>query len=190
MCLLCYKLSYFSYKYLNMYCYDQVSHNLVTASVSSVAHHIQLFAIPWTAAQQASLVNQLPELAQTHVYWVGDAIQPSHPLLSLPCLQSFPASGSFPMSMFFTKRGQSIGVSASTWILPMNIQDWFPLGLAGLISLQSRRLKSLLQNHSSKASILQHLAFFIVQLTFIHDHWKNHSLDQMDLCWQSNVSAF
>ena len=51
-------------------------------------------------------------------------------------------------------------------------------------------LKSLLQHHSSKALIFRHSAFFSVQLTSIHDHWKNHSLDQMDLCWQSNVSAF
>ena len=77
------------------------------------------------------------------------------------CLQSFPASGSFQMSQFFTSGGQSIGVSASASVLPMNIQDWFPLGWTGLISLPS---KGLLQHHSSKASILQHSAFFIVQL--------------------------
>ena len=67
------------------------------------------------------------------------------------CLQSFPASGSFPMSQFFTSGGQSIGVSASASVPPMNIKDWFPLGLTSLISLQSM---SLLQHHSSKASIL------------------------------------
>ena len=65
---------------------------------------------------------QLPEFSQTHVHWVADAIQPSHPLLSPSpsCLHSFPASGSFPMSQFFTSSGQSIGVSASAsvqWIL-------------------------------------------------------------------------
>ena len=79
-------------------------------------------------------------------------------------LQSFPASGSFPMSQFFTSCDQSIGVSASASVLPMNIQDWFSLGLTGWISLQSKGLKSL-QNHISKASILQHLAFFTVQLS-------------------------
>ena len=82
------------------------------------------------------------------------------------CFQSFPASRSFPMSQFFESGGQSIGVSASTSVLPMNIQDLFPLGLTGLISLQSQRLSSLLQHHSSKASILQRSAFFIVQ----HSH--------------------
>ena len=81
-------------------------------------------------------------------------------------LQSFPSSGSFPMSQFFTSGGQSIGVSASTSVLPMNIQDWFPLGLTGWISLQFKGLsKSLLQHHRSKASILRHSAFFIVQLS-------------------------
>ena len=74
------------------------------------------------------------------------------PFSSYP--QSFTASGAFPTSPFFASGGQSIGVSASASVLPMNIQDWFPLGLTGLISLLSKGLKSLLQHHSSKASIL------------------------------------
>ena len=77
-------------------------------------------------------------------------------------LQPFPASGSFPMNQLFTSGGQSIGISASASVLPVNIQDWFPLGWTGWISLQS---KGLLQHHSSKASILWHSAFFIVQLS-------------------------
>ena len=81
------------------------------------------------------------------------------------CPQSFPASGSFPTSHFFASGGQSIGVLASASVLPMNIQDWFPLGWTGWISLLSGNLKSLLQHHSSKASILQCSAFFIVQLS-------------------------
>ena len=81
------------------------------------------------------------------------------------CLQSFPASGSFPVSWFFTSGGQSIGGSASASVLPMDIQDWFPLGWTGWISLQSKGLWSLLQHHSSKASILRCSAFFIVQLS-------------------------
>ena len=82
------------------------------------------------------------------------------------CLLSFPASGSFQMSQFFTSGGQSTGVSAS--VLPISIQDWFPLGWTGWISLQSKGLSRvfLLQHHSSKASILWHSAFFIVQ----HSH--------------------
>ena len=62
------------------------------------------------------------------------------------CLQSFPASGSFPMSQLFTSGGQSIGVSASTSVLPMNIQDWFPLGWTGWISLQSKGLSRVFSN--------------------------------------------
>ena len=77
-------------------------------------------------------------------------------------LQSFPASWSFPTSQFFTSGCQSFGVSASESVLPMNIQDWFPLGWTGWISLQSQ---GLLQHHSSKASILWYSAFFIVPLS-------------------------
>ena len=84
------------------------------------------------------------------------------------CLQSFPASGSFPMSQLFTSGGQSIGTSASASVLPMNIQGWFPLRLTGLISLQSKELSSLLQHHNSKASILWHSAFFMVQISHLY----------------------
>ena len=78
------------------------------------------------------------------------------------CLQSFPASGPFLMNRFFTSGGQSFGVSASASVLPVNIQDWFSLEWTGLISLQSKGLKSLLQYHSSKTSVLQHSTFFMV----------------------------
>ena len=77
-------------------------------------------------------------------------------------LQSFSALESFQMSQFYTSGGQSIGVSASASVLPVNIQDWFPLGWTGWISLQS---KSLLEHHTSKVSILQCSAFFIVLLS-------------------------
>ena len=96
----------------------------------------------------------------------------------LPCLQSFPVSGSFTRSQFFTSGGQNIGVSASAWLHPMNIQDWFPLGLTGWISLQSKGLNSLLQHHSSKASVMMAFSFLYSPiLTSIHDYWKNHSFD-------------
>ena len=84
------------------------------------------------------------------------------------CLQSFPTSGSFPVSQFFTSDGQRIGVSASESVLPMYIQNWFPLRLNGWISLQSKGLSSLLQHHSSKSSILWHSAFFMVQLSHLY----------------------
>ena len=95
--------------------------------------------------------HQLLELAQTHVHRVNDATQPSHPLLS----------PYFPMSRFFTSGGQSIGVSASTSVLPMNIQDWFPLGWTGWISLQSKGLSRVFSN----ATVQKCSAFFIVQLS-------------------------
>ena len=134
------------------------------------------------------VLHYLAEFAQTHVHWFGDAIQPSHSLS--PLLPSIlPSIRILPMSQLFTSGGQSIGVSAS--VLPMNIQDWLPLGLTDWISLQGVQgtLKSLLQHRSSKASILQCSAFFVVQYicTWL---WKNRSFDYMDLCWQSDVSAF
>ena len=95
------------------------------------------------------------------------------------CAQSHPASGSFPMSQLFAWGGQSIEVSASVSVLPMNTQDWYPgleMDWLDLLAVQGT-LKSLLQHHSTKVSILRHSAFFIVQLTSIHDHWKNHSFD-------------
>ena len=79
-------------------------------------------------------------------------------------LQSFPASGSFQMSQFFASGKQSIIVSASASVLPMNIQDWCPLGWTGWISLQSKGLSRVFSN-SSKASILQHSAFLTVQFS-------------------------
>ena len=102
---------------------------------------------------------QLPELAQTHVRWVSDAIQPSHSVVPFR-LRSFPASGSFPMSRFFASGGQSIGVSASTSVLPVNIQDWFPLGFTGLISLQSKGLSRTFSN-----TTVQKYQFFSAQIS-------------------------
>ena len=81
-----------------------------------------------------------PEFTQTHVHWVSDAIQPPSVVPFSTCLQSFPPSGSFPMSQLFASSHQSIGVSASASVHPTNIQDWFPLGWTGWISLLSKGL--------------------------------------------------
>ena len=103
---------------------------------------IGLFVTPWTAACQASLsiTNSCSLLKLMSI----KSVMPSHHLMHCcslcSCLQSFPASGSFPVSQFFASGGQSIGSLASTSILSMNIQDWFPLGLTGWISLQSKGL--------------------------------------------------
>ena len=83
-------------------------------------------------------------------------------------LQSFLASGSFPVRHFFTSGDQSIGVSASTSVLPMNIQDWFPLGLTSLISLQSKGLSRVFSNTTVQKHLLWCSAFFIVQLSHPH----------------------
>ena len=89
------------------------------------------------------------------------------------CLQSFPASGSFPMSQFFASGGQSIGGSASASVLPMNIQDWFPLGLTGLISLPSKRLSRVFFNITFKSISISAVSFvYSPTLTSIHDYWK------------------
>ena len=104
--------------------------------------------------------HQFPESTQTHVHWVGDAIQQSNHLSSLspPALNLSQHQG---MSQLFASGGQSIGVSASASVFPVNIQDWFPLGWTCWISLQSKGL----QHHSSKESILWHSACYIVQLS-------------------------
>ena len=131
--------------------------------------------------------HQLPESTQTHVRWVGDAIQPSHPLSSP---QSLPASGSFQMSQLFASGGQSIGVSASASVLPMKTQDWSRLGLVGspCSPRDSQQSSPTPQFKSINSSALSFL--YGPTVTLIHDYWKNHNFDCMDLCWQSNVSAF
>ena len=123
--------------------------------------------------------HQLPEFAQTHVHRVGDAIQPSH-LLSSPFPSAFNllATGSFPISQFFVSGGQSIGVSASKLVLPMNPglisfrMDWLDLLVVPRDSEESCPTPQFKSINSSALSFL-----YSPTLTFIHDHWKNHSLD-------------
>ena len=105
------------------------------------------------------------------------------------CFQSFPASASFPVSQQFASDGQSIG--ASTSVLPVNIQGLFPLGLTRfyLLAVQGA-LKSFLQYHSSKVSILWCSAFFTIQLSHLYmTTEKTIAFDYTDLCHQSDVSA-
>ena len=144
-----------------------LSGEIVQFSSMQLLSCIWLFATPWIAAGQASL--SITNSQRLLKFRSIESVMPSkhlilcHPLLLLP--PSFPASGSFPMSQFFTSGGQNIGVSASASILPMNIQiisfriDWLDL-----LAVQGT-LKSLLQHHSLKASILLHSPFFIVQLS-------------------------
>ena len=123
-------------------------------------------------------------------WWCHPTIS-SSVLPSSSCLQYFPTSECFQMSQLFSSCGQSLAASASTSVLPMNTQDWSPLGWTGWVSLQSKDSKEsppMPQFKSIDSSALSFL--YSPTLTSIHDYWQNHSLDEMDLCWQSNVSPF
>ena len=132
--------------------------------ISSVQSHscVLFFVTLWTAACQASLfiTNSWSLLKLMFI----ESVMPSKRLiLCCPfssCLQSFPASGSFPMSQLFASGGQSIGFSASTSVLPVNIQDWFPLGWTGWISLQYKGLSRVF----SSTTVQKH-QFFGAQLS-------------------------
>ena len=138
--------------------------------------------------------RQLSEFAQTHIHRVGDTIQPFHPL-SYPSLPAFSLSqhqGFFPMSQFFASGGQNTEASAPASVLPMNIQDWFPLGVTSWISLQSKGLSRVFSN-----TTVQKHQFFGAQPSSqsnSHIHTclleKNIALTRLDICRQNNVSAF
>ena len=123
-------------------------------------------------------LRQLLKLGQTHVQsqWCHPTISSSVvPFYS--CLRSFPAWGSFPMSQFFATGGQSIGVSASASFLPINIQDWFPLRLNGLISMQSKGLSRVFSNTAVQKHQFFGAWLYSSILTSMYDYWKNHSFD-------------
>ena len=128
--------------------------------------------------------HQFWEFTQTHFHQVGDAIKQFHPLSSpfSSCLQSFPTSRSFPMSQFFTSDGQSIGASASASasasVFPMNIDGWFPLGLTGLISLQSNGLSRVFSN-----TTVQKHRFFGTQLSLWSNSHNHTRLQEKPYCW-------
>ena len=150
-------------------------------SVSSVAQSCLPLCVSVDCSTPGFPVHpQLLELAQTHVPWVSDAIQPSHPLPSpSPPLFNVSQHQNLLMSQFFVSGGQIIGVSALASVLPMNIQDWFPLGRTGWISLQSKGLSQ----ESSPTPQFKSINTFVLSLLHsptlisIHNHRKNHSLD-------------
>ena len=117
-------------------------------------HGLQFARLPCPSPAPAACSNSCPSS-----WWCHSTISSSIIPFS-SCLQSFPASGSFPVSQFFASCGQSIGASASASILPMNIQDWFPLGLTGWISLQSKGLSRVFSN-----TTVQKHQFFGTQLS-------------------------
>ena len=151
-------------------------HNVIS-SVQSHSH-AQLFVTPWTAKYQASvsIANSQSLLRLMCIEsWCHPTISSSTISFSSH-LQSFPASGSFPMRQFFASVGQSIGASDSASVLPMNIQDWFPLGWTSWISLQSKGLSRVFSNPTVQKQQFSVLSFcFTPTLTSIHDYWKNHS---------------
>ena len=121
--------------------------SVAQSGTNSLRHHgLQHTRLPCPSPSPGAYSNSCPSSR-----WCHTSISSS--VVPFSCLQSFLASGSFPMSQLFASDGQSIGVLASASVLPMNTQDWSPLGWTGWISLQSKGLKSLLQHHSSRASI-------------------------------------
>ena len=131
------------------------------SSVQSLSH-VWLFATPWTVSRQDSLsINNSWSLLKLMSI---ELVMLSNHLISVvlfsSCLQSFLASGSLPMSQFFAPGGQSIGASGSASVFPMNIQDWFPLGWTGWISLQSKGLSRVFSN-----TTVQKHQFFGTQLS-------------------------
>ena len=148
------------------------------SSVQSLSR-VQLFVTPWTAARQASLASPTPRAYSNSC----PLSQWCHPTISssvIPFssrLQSFQPSGSFQMSQFFSSGGQSIRVSASASVLPMDIQDWFfRIDWLDLLAVQ-QTLKSLLE-HQFKSINYSVLSFlYSPTLTSIHDYWKNQNLD-------------
>ena len=128
-------------------------------------HGLQHARLPGPSPTPGACSNSCPSRCWCHPTILSSVV----PLSS--CLQSFPASGSFQMSQFFASGGQSIGVSASASVLPMNIQDWFPLGWTGWISLQSGLSRVFSNTKIWKyynTSVLQHSAFFMVHLSHLY----------------------
>ena len=147
----------------------QLSHSNVSDSLQP--HGLQHARPPCSSPTPGIYSNSYPSSR-----WCHPIISPS--VVPFSCPQSFPDSGSFPMSQFFTSGGQSIGVSALASVLPMNIQDWSPLGWTGWISLQSKGLPRVFSNPMIQKHQFFGISFlYSPTLTSIHDYWKNHSLD-------------
>ena len=148
----------------------QFSHSVVSDSLPP--HGLQHAMLPCPSPTPRTCSNSCP-LSQWCHLTISSSVRPFS-----SCLQSFPAAESFQMSQSFTSGGQSVGVSASASVLPMTIQDWFPLGLTGWIFLQSKELSRVFSNTTVKGINSLALSFlYSPNLTSIHDHWKNHSFD-------------
>ena len=155
------------------------------SSVQSLSH-IQLFVTHGLQHTRAPCPSPTPVVYPNSCplsQWCHPTISSSVVPFS-SCLQYFPASGFFQISQFFTWGGQSIGASASASVLPMNIQDLFPLRLTGQVSLPSKGLSRVFSNTQFKSINSSELSFsYSPSLTPIRDYWKDHGFDYMDLCW-------
>ena len=152
----------------------------ITAYCCCSVSHVQLFATPRTAENHTSLsiTNSQNLLSLMSIESVMPSSLSSSVVPFSSHLQSFPASGSSQVSQFFASGGQSIGVSVSASVLPMNTQDWSPLGWTGWISLQSKGLSRVFSNTIVQKHQFFELSFlYSPTLTSIRDYWKNHSLD-------------
>ena len=153
-------------------------------SDSSRPHRLQHARLPCPSPSPRVCSNSYP-LSR----WCHPTISSSVVPFS-SCLQSFPVSGSFLMSQLFTSGGQSIGVSASTSVLPMNTQDWSPLGWTGWISLQSKGPSRVFSN----STVQKHQFFSTQPSLWSNSHLymtiRNHSFEYTDFCMQSNVFVF
>ena len=154
--------------------------------------HVRLFVTQWMAAHQTSLSFTIsPSLLK---FMSTESVMPSYhlilyyPLLLLPSI--FPGIRIFSNESALYIRWPKYWTSAS--VLPMNIQSWFPLELTDLISLQSKWLTRVFSNtpHFESMSSSARSLLCGPSLTSVRDHWKNHSFDYTDYCWQSDVSAF
>ena len=154
-------------------CIKKMWYIYICSSVQSLSS-FWLFATPWTTAHQASLSITN---SQSHPNpcplsrWCHPTISSSVVSFS-SCLQSFPASGSFPMSQFFASGAQSIRASASASVLTINIPDWFPLGWTGWISLQSKGLSKVFSNTTVEKHQFFDAQLFLWSSSHIHDYWK------------------
>ena len=130
--------------------------------------HVPLLATPWTTIPLSSTISwSLLRFMSIELVMLSNHLILCHPFSF--CLQSFPASRSFPISLLFASGGQSIGASAATRVLPMTSQGWFPLGLTGLISLLAKRLSRVFSSITiRKHQIFKHSAFFMVQLSHLY----------------------
>ena len=157
-------------KFIGAYLLSQFSYPVMSDSLWP--HGLQHTRLPSPSPTPRACSNSCPSSQKSHPTILSSVV----PFSS--CLQSFPALGSFQMSQFTASAGQSIGVSASASVLPMNIQDWFPwMDSLDLLAVQET-LKCLLQHHSSKAFNSSALSFLYSPiLTSIHDYWKIHSFD-------------